>query len=71
MATPVRKSFIAELLRRGSSKRDVTEEADAELDGALERLSRSLEEHAEVSTRVRRRGSSGSLKIVSVPTVVD
>lgn len=71
MATPVHKSFIDGLLGRRAPKPDITDEVDAELDGALERLTRSLQEHEDVSREVRRRQSSGGLRVVLVPVASD
>ena len=62
---PARRSFIDQLLRRGKSE-DIAEEPDQALDEALERLTLALSENAEVVAEVRKRQSSGKLKLVLV-----
>ena len=62
---PARRSFIDQLLRRGKPE-DIAEEPDQALDGALERLTLALNENAEVVAEVRKRQSSGKLKLVLV-----
>jgi len=44
--------------------------ADQALDEALERLAHSLQQNVEVCAKVRRRQSSGSIRIVTVPPTV-
>jgi hypothetical protein len=67
-----RRSFLGDLLRRGRRKNgDASDEADQQLDAALERLTQSLNEHEVVSAQVKRRQSSGALKIASVPVPED
>lgn len=66
--TEARPSLIKSLL--GGNRRKMAEqneEADRELDDALLRLSLAFEENGVATEAVRRRQSSGSLKIVSVP----
>ena len=46
------------------------EVADAELDEAVEKLESAMLENAVACARVRRRQSSGSIKIVAVPEIV-
>ena len=64
-----RPSFIQSLLHGGRRKRDaeVEEVVDQELDLALCRLSRALNENEVASIGVKRRQSSGSLKLLSLP----
>jgi hypothetical protein len=45
------------------------EEADQKLDDALVRLTESIQANERVCEKVRRRQSSGRLKLVSVPPV--
>ena len=61
-------SFIQSLLR-GSRSRRARQEADAdkELDEALSRLTCALNNNETAVARVRRRQSSGSLKLLSLP----
>jgi hypothetical protein len=62
-------SFIQSLLHGGRRKKDaaVEEVVDQELDLALCRLSRALNENEVASIGVKRRQSSGSLKLLSLP----
>lgn len=65
-----RPSLIQSLLgggKRRQQDQQQNEAADKELDIALARLSRALDENAVATAAVRRRQSSGSLKIVSLP----
>ncbi len=50
-----------------AKRKPLDEMAEQQLDAALERLSHSLAEHSGVCREVRRRQSSGSLRIVSIP----
>ena len=60
-------SFIEQLFSGGRRKRREDEAADHALDEALTRLSQALNDNSAASERVRRRQSSGSLKLVSLP----
>lgn len=64
-----RPSLIKSLLgsERRRKRAELDEEADRELDMALVRLSLAFEENGVATDAVRRRQSSGSLKIVSIP----
>lgn len=64
IAPTPQRSFIDQLLGRKGP--DVTEGPDQALDEALERLTQALSEHEEVVREVRKRQSSGKLKIVLV-----
>lgn len=58
------KSFLGGILsKKLLAKTDVTEVVDQALDEALERLAASFSEHEEVCAKVRRRQSSGELKL--------
>lgn len=61
-----RTSLIQSLLG-GRRRQAADEEADRELDLALVRLSLACDENTVATTALRRRQSSGSLKVVSLP----
>lgn len=65
-STQERPSLIRGLLG-GRRRAERNEEADKELDVALDRLSVALADNEGAVAAVRRRQSSGSLKIVSLP----
>lgn len=50
-----------------SVRTPIEEVADQQLDEALQRLAEATDVNAEMCARVRRRQSSGQLKLVSVP----
>lgn len=62
-----RPSFIEQLFSGGRKKRQNDEAADIALDIALTRLAQAMDSNSEASAGVRRRQSSGSLKLVSLP----
>jgi hypothetical protein len=59
-------SILTRPLFRGVRK-PIEEVADQQLDEALQRLSEATDANAEMCEKVRRRQSSGRLKLVSLP----
>lgn len=59
-----RRSFLEQLRPK---KRPVAEEPDDALDDALVQLTRAVSENEGAAAGVRRRQSSGQLKLVAVP----
>lgn len=59
-----RPSFVRNLLRRGQKTEVEAAAAGRELDEALSRLTSALRENASVVEGVRRRQTSGALKII-------
>lgn len=62
---PARRSFIDHILRRRKDE-DITEAPDQALDEALQRLSLALSENEHAVREVKKRQSSGKLKLVLV-----
>lgn len=60
-------SFIQNLLRGKGRQQNADADADRELDEALSRLASALNNHETAVAAVRRRQSSGSLKLLSLP----
>ena len=67
MANP---SLIQSLKPGGRRAQEEDAAADQELDDALLRLSRAFDENDAAAQGLRRRQSSGSLKLVSIPAAV-
>lgn len=63
MQEPARKSFFDGLFARGRTYAEPP--ATGLLDEALQQLARALQDNDDVCAQVRKRQSSGSLKIVS------
>lgn len=61
----MRKSLWPSPFRK-SDRAAADEEADAKLDDALQRLADATQANTEVCKKVRRRQSSGALKVVNV-----
>jgi hypothetical protein len=69
--SPTQRTSLIQSLLNGRRHNDEGEAADLALDEALMQISRAADANAAATERVRRRQSSGSLKLVSLPEAVN
>jgi hypothetical protein len=70
MSNPPRPSLIRNLLNGRPHESESDAAADQALDDALMKLSRACDDNVLATANVRRRQSSGSLKLISLPEAV-